>query len=141
MLGSLAFIGFEIILLVILRNSFLESMTNEESVLNEARPLLFFLAINVWFETFRALIRGFIRALDLQHLTIWPSIISQWFANPLLIWYFAFELKFGLHGIWIAKIISEVYVDAAYYLIVHTTNFEEIIRQSKERIIKDGQKL
>jgi MATE family multidrug resistance protein len=131
-------LAIEFFILLLLRNLFLETMTDEQPVLELARPLLFYMVANVWFEAFRAVTRGIIRAIDMQEETIMPSIISQWFGNPILIWFFAFFLDLKLHGIWIAKLLSEVYVDAAYLLIVQRADFEMVMYKSKERMAKDA---
>jgi Na+-driven multidrug efflux pump len=89
--------------------------------------------INIMPDSFRSNLRGVIKALELQQRIVWVHIIGSGFLNTALIYFFAFYLDLGLEGIWIAKIIMELYLNVCYLWVIHTSDWYQIAADSVRR--------
>ena len=127
------------------RHEFLGLMTDLADVKQAAYTILIYFAINVFLEGNRGVIRGVIKAMGLQHTQIAIAIIAQWVVAPCLMYYFIFVCQpdgqlhpgLGLSGIWISKLIIEVYINLAYLRILYNTDMQAIIDETRERFLND----
>lgn len=77
--------------------------------------------------------RGIIKARGLQFKSMLINLSGQWFVNLTLIWYLGFRLKMGIAGIWLAKLILEMYVAIGMAVLIWATDIDEaLVNQEKQ---------
>ena len=62
--------------------------------------------------------RGIIKARGLQYQAMLINVSGHWCVNFTLIWLLAFHLGLGIAGIWLAKLMLEIYIMTAYALLI-----------------------
>lgn len=78
--------------------------------------------------------RGTIQGLGLQAYCWVINLVCCWIVNFTLIYYFAFKLKMGLYGIWLAKLILEVVVASSMQVLVSSTNWDELAKIANQNM-------
>lgn len=74
--------------------------------------------------------RGVIKARGLQFKAMLINMSGHWCVNLSLIWLLGFKLKMGIAGIWLAKLVLELYIMTAYFILVWTTDISEALEEN-----------
>lgn len=75
---------------------------------NMADCVKIFVALNTFPDGVKGMIKGVIRALNVQKTNIILILIGHWGINFTLNVYFIFFLKTGIVGLWISKLSLEI---------------------------------
>jgi Na+-driven multidrug efflux pump len=81
--------------------------------------------------------RGVVKALALQKSVIWINLFGCWILNSMMAWLFAYHLNYGVVGLWIARIILEIFIYISFSSLVYLKDWNVIIQESLQRQKKD----
>lgn len=118
-------IGLIMLLQWTFREVLVDMYTNIPSVRTEALSAIYLLLFNIFPDLFKGMLKGIIKAKGIQHKAVWVHLLCHWMIFPTSTWLFAFHYKWGLVGLWLAKIILEWSVVTCYTFIIWTTPWEE----------------
>lgn len=94
--------------------------------------------INIILAGFQGMLRGPIFALGLmRRLCIW-NFVFQAIVMPIALYYFLFKVKYGMKGIWIAKIITEICLVVTYAYTIMSSNWYEIAYHFMRKRVRDS---
>ena len=111
--------------------------TQIESVKIQVIKIFVLLQINCLPDLYKGIFNGTVQALALQKKAVYLNLISQWFVNLSLQYIFAFKLRRGLVGIWIAKVAMEFILAFLNYALIQTADWNERAENAKNRMKKD----
>ena len=135
----LAIYSVYIAILFCIKDQFLQTMTDNPEILQFAMPLMNFFVVNSFLELVRSgMIRGVLKAFNLFIKQVKYTITGQYFLNIFLMWLLAFELNWGMTGIWVSKLITETYMVLGTGYIMESANIKEIIKETQIRMNKDN---
>lgn len=77
-------------------------------------------------DMFKGMLNGIIMALGIQHKIAYWKIFSNWVIYPILIWYFAFHLKWAVQGIWISKLLLELLNLTANVVVIEMEDWDKV---------------
>lgn len=101
------------------------------------------ICISVIPDSLKGMMKGIIKALELQKPTSYINIIGHWGINICLQMFLGFYLNWHLYGLWSAKIVLEFYIFSAYGALIYFTDWkkksiESHQRMEKEEILKEN---
>mgnify|MGYP006111778235 CR=1 FL=1 len=77
---------------------------------------------------------GIVKALGIQKKAIKFSFVGNWILNLALVYYFCFTSdKWGLIGIWSAKLISEIFILSANTYLIESSDWKQIALDLQEK--------
>ena len=82
--------------------------------------------IIVIFEGYNCMLRGVIKAMNLQFLCAVINVTGHWIINLSLMIYFGFYLKFRIFGLWMAKFVLELFILASYTTLIYIQDWKKI---------------
>jgi multidrug resistance protein, MATE family len=91
------------------------------------------ISFNTFPDGYKGMLKGMIKALELQKICAYLNIVSHWCINMTLMWYFGIHLGYKLKGLWCAKLTMEYTVWTFYSVLIYCTNWEKVAKKSKER--------
>lgn len=85
-------------------------------------------SLNTLADLYKGLMKGVVKALGIQHKAVYVNIVCHWMIYPCMIYTLVFgpRFKWGIEGLWTAKIILEWCLSSLYTLIVGTSDWEKI---------------
>lgn len=72
------------------------------------------------------MLRGVIKAMNLQFLCAVINVTGHWIINLSLMIYFGFYLKFRIFGLWMAKFVLELFILASYTTLIYIQDWKKI---------------
>ena len=119
-----------IFFVIIIFNYFKEDIvclyTNIESVRSQVLLTIPLMLFNIFPDLFKGMLKGIIKALGIQAKAVKVHIICHWFIFMTLIYVFAFRWKWGLPGMFMAKICLEYCIISSYLLIIKFSDWDQI---------------
>ena len=138
--ASMAIFVIETLGFYLVKQNFLEVMTDQPHIMEASTPILTMLTINCFLELVgQSMIRGILKAMN-KSIAVVKFISYQLFLNCFLLWVCVGDLGYGLKGIWYAKLISEVFMIVATAIVMETSDMEAIIKESNQRILNNNMK-
>jgi MATE family multidrug resistance protein len=107
--------------------------TTEVPITAELQKLMWVFSLNTFPDCYKGMLKGVIKALGIQSKAAYINISGHWCINITLQLYLGFHLKMGLKGIWIAKVVNEFYIFAAYIIVLRITDWDEKAKIAMER--------
>ena len=77
--------------------------------------------------------KGVIKALGLQNITLVIHIVFQGFFNFIVYWFFLIKLDLGMMGVWISKSVVDIFITIGYSLVLQASDWERISNDSLQR--------
>ena len=109
---SFLFILFVAVVVHFSKDYAVSSLTDIESVKTSAQEVIFYISLNTVPELLKGVLKGGVKALGIQKQAVIVHLLGNWVLSPSLQYYFCFVQDYGLHGIWIAKLMMETFIVA-----------------------------
>lgn len=123
---------------ILFANQLIGVFTQLTEIKKRALQLFIYVSLNTFCDFWKGMEKGLILALAQQQPTVYINIVIQWGVFLGLQLFLGFYLKWGLDGIWIAKVIAEACFAVAYSILVAKTDWEKKAIESAQRQEKDG---
>ena len=120
-------------LVYVFSDALISIFTTEVRINAELQKLMWVFSLNTFPDCYKGMLKGIIKALGIQNKAAYINISGHWCINITLQLYLGFHLKMGLEGIWIAKVINEFYIAAAYIIVLRITDWDEKAKIAMER--------
>ena len=82
----------------------------------------------------KGMMKGAIKALGAQQACVKVNMSGHWCINLSMTLILAVYLGMHVPGQWIAKIILEIYIMIAYFLLIYMQDWEKIARDTRSNI-------
>jgi len=106
--------------------------TQDENVVKIVTSIIWLISFNTFPDGYKGMLKGMIKALELQKLCAFVNFISHWCINITLMWYFGIHLGYEIKGLWYAKLIMEYCVWTFYSLLIYFTDWEKRAKLSRD---------
>ena len=101
------------------------------------RDLMFILCISSVPDSLKGMMKGVIKALELQKWCSYINLLGHWGINLSLQMLLAFYLNMHLLGLWCAKLILEIYIFTTYFLLIYFSDWNKIAQRVHSRLLRD----
>lgn len=93
------------IILFFLKDYVIGIYTTNPEIRKQTLTTIWLICINFSFDCIKGILRGTTKAMGLYRDMLCQNIINYWILNFGMMYILAFKLKYGLQGIWMAKVI------------------------------------
>ena len=107
--------------------------TSDQNLVQSALNVTWTLIFSTFPSGFKGMQRGVIRALGIQHLALIVNLIGHWIINLSLQYLLGFYFGLGMLGMWLSKMILELFLFGSYSLLLHFYDWNKAIEKSKAR--------
>ena len=108
----------------VFRTQIIHFLTDIESIELEALSAFWLFALHIYPDIMKGMMKGPIMALGIQYKAVYCHVVTNWFIYPISMWYFAFEMKMGISGLWLGKLCNEYVLYLLYLFIIKTSDWD-----------------
>ena len=124
-------VAASLVYLLTYHNKFLYRIyTEDEKIVETASKVSIVLMFSTFPDTYKAMLRGMIKALGLQKKGVYINLSGHWFINLTSMYYFCFVKNYQLYGLWYSKLILEFYIALVYLLLIYLWDWQKTIEIS-----------
>jgi MATE family multidrug resistance protein len=129
--------SFVVILLMLFRNSVLKFFIDDEDLLTKGSVLVVVLAIEEIFDMTQGVLGCIYKGLGKQRQASIITFLQFYVIQILLSYVLGIKMKLGVVGIWISILLGNLISTLIYIFFIFRFNFEQIIKETTERLEKD----
>lgn len=96
--------------------------------------LIVLICLNSIPDSLKGMLKGVIKALELQKKCAVVNLIGHWGINLSLQLILGFYYDLHLFGLWAAKIILEIYILTSYSLLIYYQDWTKIAKKAQNRL-------
>ena len=90
------------------------------------KNLILILCISSIPDSLKGMMKGVIKALELQKWCSYINLIGHWGINFTLQMVLGFYFNLHLLGLWSAKLILELYIFTTYFLLIYCSDWKKV---------------
>jgi len=116
-------------LLAIFKTELIGLLTPMPDIQKEVLAIMWIICLQMIPDCIKGTYRGVVKARGLQFKAMLINMSCHWCVNLSLIWLLGFKLKLGIAGIWLAKLVLELYIMIAYLILIWSTDISEALEE------------
>ena len=96
------------VLFIVLARPLASFYTNDPQVVIAAVPLFYLCSLLIVGDTFFVIFASALTGLGDTRTPMWASIVCNWCVGMPLAYFLAFQLGYGLHGLWMGRAVASL---------------------------------
>ena len=118
MLFSIIFVSTIITILMLFPTKIAKIFTDDSSIIEYYNSSIIYLCIFIFFDTIHGVLSGIIRGIGVQKEGSIFTLFCYYIFGLPLSYYFGFNLKMNLKGLWLGFFIATLILDIGYTCII-----------------------
>lgn len=123
---SAVIISFIVVLLFFTKHYLVSILTKNEELRESTVSVIWLICISQFPDMYKGMLKGPIKALDLQATQLKVNLIGHWLINMSCMYFLPIYFGLGLYGIFISKIILEFTICIGYSYILYVADWDAI---------------
>ena len=114
------------ILVYFLKERIISLFTTDTRIQKTATSVLWIISLSNFPDGYKGMLKGVVRALGLQGKSVYINIVGHWCINLTLQWLLGFHYGWGLTGMWLGKLVLELFIFSAYNIMISCTDWNTV---------------